>query len=70
MQGRGTVKPPIGITFDCDFGTNIDSVLTLGFLQAASNKGEGRLISVSVSKATLRAAQAARSRLQHPLRVA
>jgi hypothetical protein len=59
MQGRGTVKPPIGITFDCDFGTDIDSVLTLGFLQAASNKGDGRLISVSVSKSTLRAAQAA-----------
>lgn len=59
MQGRGTVKPPIGITFDCDFGNNIDSLLTLGFLQAISAKGEARVIAVSISKSCLKAAQAA-----------
>jgi len=59
MQGRGTVKPPVGITFDSDFGNNIDSFLTLGFLQSASGKGAARVISVSISKSNLKAAQAA-----------
>ena len=59
QQGRGTVKPPVGITFDSDFGNNIDSFLTLGFLQSASGKGEARVISVSISKSSLKAAQAA-----------
>src|SRR5579872_4106282 len=59
MQGRGTVKPPIGIAFDSDFGNNIDSVLTLGFLRAISGKGESRVIAVSISKSNLKAAQAA-----------
>ena len=57
MQGRGTVKPPTGITFDSDLGNNIDSLLTLGFLQSASGKGEARVISVSISKACLKSAQ-------------
>lgn len=59
MQGRGTVKPPTGITFDSDLGNNIDSFLTLAFLQAITAKGEARVISVSISKASLKAAQAA-----------
>jgi len=59
MQGRGTVKPPTGITFDSDLGNNIDGFLTLGFLQAIAAKGEARVIAVSISKSTLKAAQAA-----------
>jgi hypothetical protein len=59
MQGRGTVKPPTGITFDSDFGNNIDSFLTLGMLQAMSQWGNARVISVSISKSCLKAAQAA-----------
>lgn len=58
MQGRGTIKPPIGVTFDCDFGSNIDSVLTLAFLRAISAKGDSRVISVSVTNSNLKAAQA------------
>ena len=58
MQGRGVVKPPTGIVFDTDFGNNIDSVLTLGFLRSVAGKGEARLIAVSISKANLKAAQA------------
>ncbi len=58
MQGRGTVKPPTGITFDSDLGNNIDSFLTLAFLQSASGKGDTRVISVSISKACLKSAQA------------
>lgn len=59
MQGRGNVKPPTGITFDSDLGNNIDSFLTLAFLQSASGKGEARVISVSISKACLKSAQVA-----------
>lgn len=59
MQGRGVVKPPTGITFDCDFGDSIDSLLTLVLLEAMSAKGETRLLSTSISKANLKAAQAA-----------
>ncbi len=57
MQGRGTVKPPTGITFDSDLGNNIDSFLTLAFLQALSAKGDTRVLSVSISKACLKSAQ-------------
>ncbi len=57
MQGRGTVKPPTGITFDGDLGNNIDGLLTLGFLQAVAGKGDARVISVSISKACLKSAQ-------------
>jgi len=58
MQGRGNVKPPIGIAYDSDFGNNIDSVLTLAFLRAISAKGESRVIAVSISKSNIKAAQA------------
>ncbi len=59
MQGRGIVKPPTGIAFDADFGDNIDSVLTLALLEAMSSKNETRVLSTSITKANLRAAQAA-----------
>jgi hypothetical protein len=58
MQGRGTVKPPTGVTFDSDFGNTIDSILTLALLRAMSAKGETRVISVSITKSNLKAAQA------------
>ena len=67
MQGRGNIKPPVGITFDSDFGNSIDSFLTLGFLQSASGKGQARVISVSISQSSLKAAQAAEAVLPaHP----
>jgi len=58
MQGRGVVKPPTGIAFDTDFGNDIDSFLTLAFLRSIAGKGTARVISVSISKANLKAAQA------------
>ncbi len=58
MQGRGTVKPPVGIAYDSDFGNNIDSVLTLAFLRATAAKGLSRVIAVSIGKSNLKAAQA------------
>jgi hypothetical protein len=57
-RGRGFVKPPTGITFDTDFGTSIDSVLTIALLRAMAAKGECRVISVSVTNSNLKAAQA------------
>jgi len=58
QRGRGNVPPPIGIAFDSDFGNNLDSFLTLALLRAISAKGESRVISVSITKANLKAAQA------------
>ncbi|HVW10510.1 MAG TPA: hypothetical protein VHC90_18105 [Bryobacteraceae bacterium] len=58
MQGRGFVRPPTGITFDTEFGTSIDSVLTVALLRAMSSKGQCRVISVSVTNSNLQAAQA------------
>ena len=58
MQGRGVVKPPTGITFDSDFGNNIDSLLTLALLRAMASKGQCRVISVSITRSNLKAAQA------------
>jgi hypothetical protein len=57
-RGRGFVKPPTGIAFDTDFGTSIDSVLTIALLRAMSSKGQCRVISVSVTNSNLKAAQA------------
>lgn len=58
MQGRGVVKPPTGITFDSDFGNSVDSLLTLALLRAMAAKGQCRVISVSITKSNLKAAQA------------
>ena len=58
MQGRGVAKPPIGITFDTDFGNSIDSALTLGLLRAMAGKLEMRVISVSITRSNLKSAQA------------
>jgi len=59
MQGRGTVKPPTGITFDSDFGNGIDSLLALALLRGMSGKLETRVLCLSITKANLKAAQAA-----------
>ncbi len=59
LQGRGVVKPPTGITLDSDFGNGIDSILTLALLRGMMAKGETRLLSQSISKANVKAAQAA-----------
>lgn len=58
QQGRGTVKPPTGISFDSDFGNSIDSMLTLALLRAMASKLQTRVISVSITKSNLKAAQA------------
>jgi inosine-uridine nucleoside N-ribohydrolase len=49
-------KPPLGVLFDSDMGNSIDDALALAVLYALDGKNEARVISVSVSKANLKAA--------------
>jgi inosine-uridine nucleoside N-ribohydrolase len=48
--------PPVGVVFDCDIGNGIDDVLALAVLYGLDTKNETRVVSVSVSKGTLKAA--------------
>lgn len=59
MQFGPGVKPPMGVIFDCDFGNRIDTVLALCVLYGLDQKNECRVYSLTVSKASLRAAAAA-----------
>ena len=57
--GRGSVRPPIGIALDGDFGTRIDAMLAVAMLNGMTAKTEARRISLSVSRPSLVAAQLA-----------
>src|SRR6476620_4255632 len=59
MQGRGVIKPPIGIAFDGDVGNRIDAVLAVAMLNGLTAKTEARRISLSVSRPSLASAQIA-----------
>jgi hypothetical protein len=59
MQGRGVIKPPIGIAFDGDLGNRIDAILAVAMLNGLTAKTEGRRISLSVSRPSLTSAQIA-----------
>src|SRR5271157_3537490 len=56
MQFQGQGKPPVGIVFDCDMGASIDTALALAMLYGFQGKGEARVISISVSQPSLKAA--------------
>lgn len=56
MQSPDAGRPSPGIIYDSDFGNSIDSLLALAVLYALDGKGEGRIISVSVSKGNLKSA--------------
>src|SRR5688500_19769667 len=58
-QGRGAVRPPIGIAFDGDLGTRIDAILAVAMLNGFTAKTEARRISLSVSRPSLMSAQLA-----------
>jgi hypothetical protein len=58
-QGRGAVRPPIGIAFDGDLGTRIDAILAVAMLNGFTAKTEARRISLSVSRPSLPSAQLA-----------
>jgi hypothetical protein len=57
--GRGTVRPPIGIALDGDFGNRLDAVLALAMLNGLAAKGDARRIALCVSRPSLKAAQVA-----------
>jgi hypothetical protein len=52
----GQAKPAVGVIFDSDMGNGIDDVLSLAVLFGISGKGESRVVGVSVSKPSLKAA--------------
>ena len=56
MQLFGGGKTPVGVLFDSDMGNSIDDVLALAMLYGLDGKNEARVVSVSVSKANLKAA--------------
>jgi hypothetical protein len=58
-QGRGAVRPPIGIAFDGDFGNRIDALLAVALLNGLTAKGQARRIVLSVSRPSLVSAQLA-----------
>ncbi len=49
-------RQPVGTLFDSDMGNSIDDVLALAMLYGLDGKNETRVVSVSVSKANLKAA--------------
>src|SRR5581483_5657491 len=57
MQFQGFGKPVFGIVYDCDMGNTIDDALALAMLYGLQGKNTIRVISVSVSKPNLRAAE-------------
>ncbi len=57
MQFRGQGKPPMGIVFDSDMGNAIDSALALAMLYGLQGKNTIRLVSVSVNRPNLKAAE-------------
>jgi len=52
----GQGKPQVGVLFDSDMGNGIDDVISLAVLFGISGKGESRVVGVSVSKPSLKAA--------------
>jgi len=57
--GRGTVRPPIGIALDGDFGNRIDAVLAIAMLNGLAAKSEARRIALCESRCSLKGAQVA-----------
>jgi len=59
MMQRGTIKPPMGIAFDGDFGNRIDAVLAVAMLNGFATKGDARRIALCISRPSLKSAQVA-----------
>jgi len=53
----GQGKPSIGVVFDADLGNSIDDALALALLYGLQGKSESRVVSVTVSKSSLKAAE-------------
>lgn len=57
--GRGTVRPPIGIALDGDFGNRVDALLAVAMLNGLAATNEARRIALCVSRSSLKGAQLA-----------
>jgi hypothetical protein len=51
------VKPSPGVVFDADLGNTIDDALALALLYGLQGKNESRVVSVTVTKSTIKAAE-------------
>jgi inosine-uridine nucleoside N-ribohydrolase len=56
VQAPEQEKPPVGIIFDSDMGNSIDHALALALLYGFDSKHEVRIVSVSLSQSSLKAA--------------
>ena len=52
----GQSRPPVGIIYDSDLGNRIDDVLALATLYGLDGKNECRVVSITISKPSLKAA--------------
>ena len=58
-QGRGAVRPAIGVALDGDFGNRLDAMMAVAMLNGFTAKTEARRISLSVSRPSLTSAKLA-----------
>lgn len=56
MQFAGQPKPPVGVIFDSDLGSHIDTALALALLYGFDGKNEARVVALSVTRSNLSAA--------------
>ncbi len=57
LQFSGGRKPSVGIVYDSDLGTSIDSVLALALLHGLESKTQARIASLTISNSNFKAAQ-------------
>lgn len=57
MQFGTAGKPPLGVVFDSNFGTNAESVLALALLHGFAGKTQARIVGISISTPDFKAAQ-------------
>jgi hypothetical protein len=58
-QGRGAVRPPLGVAFEGDIGHRLDAALAYAMLQGLAAKGEARAVAFCISRSNLKTAQLA-----------
>lgn len=59
LQGRGNVRPPIGVAFEGDLGHRVDAVLAVALLQGLATRGASRNVALAVSRCSVKTAQLA-----------
>lgn len=56
MQRPAETKPPVGIIFDSDIGAGIEDILALAILFGLEGKNEAKLVSLSITRPSLKSA--------------